>query len=93
MHGRRIGSSKEKPLPYPGKAKPIDLSAIDEHWLETHPENKHAYLIHGFAKAEPEDDGDKAYQGEDEHDENEAGDRQSDWAIDPLLDSDGDLYA
>lgn len=84
-------------MPYPGKAKPIDISAIDEQWLETHPENKHSYLIHGYTKAEPEDDGDNAYQGEDENDGTEPEDRQSDWVIDPLLedtgaDSDEELY-
>jgi hypothetical protein len=53
--GRRLGSAKEKPLPFPGKTKPITLSAIDKHWLELHPDNQTSRLIHGYIKREPDD--------------------------------------
>jgi len=54
-HGQHLSTLKEKPLPFPGKTKPISLDAIDAVWLEQHPENKTARLIHGYLKEELDD--------------------------------------
>ena len=82
-HGRRLGSRKDKPLPFPGKVKPIDLSVIDEDWLDTNPENKHLYLITRYTKQELEDDADMGYDGENENGTTVDGQRE--WTIDLAL--------
>jgi hypothetical protein len=84
--GRRLGLAKEKPLPFPGKTKPIMLSAIDEHWLELHPENQTTRLIHGYIKREPDDLQDTAGFADSEQGFEEAEDEfEDEGVIDPAL--------
>lgn len=73
-HGRRLGLAKEKPLPFPGKTKPIELGAIATDWLELHPENRTARLIYGYTKEEPDSSDENLAQADDEdEDEDENG--------------------
>jgi hypothetical protein len=54
-HARRLGERKEKPLPYPGKGKPIDLDLIDPIWLAEHPESASRRMVLNWTKLEVEE--------------------------------------
>lgn len=54
--GRRLGNPKEKPLPFPGKTKPISLDAVSLFWLQSHPECATSRLILGYTKQEKDED-------------------------------------
>ena len=86
-HGRRLGALKEKPLPFPGKTKPISPEAINEIWLQQNQENKTARLIYGYTEEEPDEfDADMGYADEEEgfEEEGRGSQDEDDW-IDPTL--------
>lgn len=77
-HGRKLGTPKEKLLPYPGRATAITLNMIDPEWLDEHPESPNTCFITGYTKTEPEED--RGFDAGDEDEENlerDGGDWQS----------------
>jgi hypothetical protein len=86
-HARRLGESKDKPLPYPGKGDPINLDLVDPIWLAEHPESASRRMILHWTKVEEEED-DLADAEDEDVGENywPRGD-SDDGHIDPLLKS------
>jgi hypothetical protein len=83
-HARRLGESKEKPLPYPGKCDPINLDLVDQIWLAEHPESGSRRMILGWTKPETEE-GDLADAEDEGMDEEDWSRGDDDGFIDPQL--------
>jgi len=83
-HARRLGESKEKPLPYPGKGDPINLDLVDQIWLAEHPESGSRRMILGWTKPETEE-GDLADAEDEGMDEEDWSRGDDDGFIDPQL--------
>lgn len=100
VHGRKLGATREKPLPLPGRAKAIAMALVDPEWLTTHPESRNACYIHGYTKEEPEDDagfeaggedGEDYWQGQNQGADDERLTEEGLYAMDQFGDDDDEL--